>query len=102
MDSESRATTFSRGPSTRSLSFDHRLVVLAIGMFAIGADSFVIAGILVEIAQELDVSIAAAGQLITVYAFCYAIFTPIAAVATANWPRQYVLLTGLLIFVVGN
>lgn len=71
-------------------------------MFAVGTDSFVIAGILVEIAQELDVSIAAAGQLITVYAFCYAIFTPVVAVATANWPRRRVLLTGLLIFVVGN
>jgi len=64
MDGETRAATLSREASTRSLSFDHRLVILAVGMFAIGTDSFVIAGILVEIAQDLDVSIVAAGQLI--------------------------------------
>jgi predicted MFS family arabinose efflux permease len=102
MDGETRTATLPRGPLTQSSFFDHRLAVLAIGMFAIGTDSFVIAGMLVEIAQELDVSVAAAGQLITVYALCYAVFTPIAAVATANWPRQRVLLTGLLIFVIGN
>jgi predicted MFS family arabinose efflux permease len=88
--------------ATRPISFDHRLIFLAAGMFAIGTDNFVIAGLLVEIAQDFNVSIAAAGQLITVYAFCYAVFTPVVAVATANWPRERVLLGGLIVFVLGN
>jgi predicted MFS family arabinose efflux permease len=81
---------------------NRRLVLLATGMFAIGTDSFVIAGLLSTIANDLNVSIAVAGQLITTYALCYAIFTPITAVITANWRRQSVLLTGLLLFILGN
>jgi predicted MFS family arabinose efflux permease len=95
-------TKLLRARLTKSNLFDRQLLLLAIGMFAIGTDGFVIAGVLTEIAHDFDVSIAVAGQLITAYALCYAIFTPITAVATANWPRQRVLLTGLLIFVFGN
>jgi hypothetical protein len=94
--------TPTRALAAKFYSFDRRLALLALGMFAIGTDSFVIAGILGEIARDFDVSIAAAGQLITTYALSYAIFTPITAVAMANWPRQRVLLAGILIFVVGN
>lgn len=40
---------------------DMRLITLALGTFAIGTDSFVVAGILPEVSQSLDVSIEAAG-----------------------------------------
>lgn len=52
---------------------DRRLIMLALGMFALGTDSFVFAGILPEIAQHFDVSIGAAGQMTTVYAISYAL-----------------------------
>ena len=39
---------------------DMRVIPLALGAFAIGTDSFVVAGILPEIAQSLNVSIATA------------------------------------------
>lgn len=102
MTTGAEPATPTRALAAKFYSFDRRLALLALGMFAIGTDSFVIAGILGEIARDFDVSIAAAGQLITTYALSYAIFTPITAVAMANWPRQRVLLTGILIFVVGN
>jgi predicted MFS family arabinose efflux permease len=91
-----------RGLSAKAPFFDRRLLVLATGMFAIGTDSFVVAGILIQIAQGLGISIAAAGQLITVYAVSYAVFTPIMAAALSHWPRKRVLLTGLVIFLAGN
>lgn len=40
---------------------DRRLLVLALGMFALGTDSFVVAGVLPEIAYSFDVSIGTAG-----------------------------------------
>lgn len=81
---------------------DSRLLVLALGTFAIGTDSFVVAGILPDISRSLQVSVGAAGQLITVYAFTYAVMTPLMAALTVQWPRKRVLLAGLGIFVVGN
>ncbi|MGN7806773.1 MFS transporter [Ensifer sp. 22521] len=81
---------------------DRRLLVLAVGMFAIGTDSFVIAGILPEVSQSLGVSIAVAGQMVTVYALSFAVLSPVIAAAAAHWPRKRLLLAGLAVFVVGN
>lgn len=81
---------------------DMRLITLALGTFAIGTDSFVVAGILPEVSQSLDVSIEAAGQMITVYALAYALMTPVMATLTAHWPRRLVLGSGLVIFTIGN
>jgi predicted MFS family arabinose efflux permease len=42
---------------------DRRLLVLAMGMFTLGTDNFVAAGVLPEIARGFDVSVGAAGQM---------------------------------------
>jgi len=81
---------------------NYRLLVLAFGTFAIGTDAYVVAGILPEVARSFDVSIAAAGQFVTVYSFAYAILSPLMATVTAHWPRRRVLLAGLAVFIVGN
>lgn len=81
---------------------DRRLIMLALGMFALGTDSFVFAGILPEIAQHFDVSIGAAGQMTTVYAISYALLAPVLAALAAGIPRKRVLLAGLGLFVIAN
>lgn len=81
---------------------DRRLLTLAAGMFAIGTDTFVIAGILAPAARSLDVSIETAGQLVTAYALAYALMSPVLAALTATWPRKKVLMAGLVIFTIGN
>lgn len=78
------------------------LLVLTAALFAIGTDSFVIAGILPDAGHSLGVGIGAAGWLITAYAFTYAILGPVMAALTTRWPRRALFLTGLGIFVVGN
>ncbi|MFI6598739.1 MFS transporter [Nonomuraea sp. NPDC050536] len=78
------------------------LIVLALGVFAVGTDSFVIAGILPEMATSLGVSVTIAGQLITAYALAYAILSPVMAALTGSWPRKRVLLLGLTVFTLGN
>lgn len=81
---------------------DRRLIVLAAGMFAIGTDSFVVAGILPQVAQSLGVSVGVAGQMVTLYALSYALLSPVIAAALAHWPRKRLLLAGLAVFVAGN
>jgi multidrug resistance protein len=81
---------------------DKRLLVLACGMFAIGTDSFVVAGVLDQVSASLGISIALAGQMVTLYALSYALLSPVIATTAAHWPRKRLLLTGLVIFVLGN
>ena len=81
---------------------DKRLLVLASGMFAIGTDSFVVAGVLGQVSASLGVTVAVAGQMVTLYALSYALLSPVIATAAANWPRKRLLLMGLVIFVIGN
>ena len=63
---------------------DRRLLVLALGMFALGTDSFVVAGVLPEIARDFNVSIGAAGQMTTIYAATIAVLAPVIAAAFAS------------------
>jgi predicted MFS family arabinose efflux permease len=81
---------------------DRRLIVLAAGMFAVGTDSFVVAGILPQVAASLGVSIPLAGQMVTLYALSYALLSPTVAALAAHWPRKRLLLSGLGVFVLGN
>ena len=79
-----------------------RVYLLAIGTFAIGTDGFVIAGVLGDIAKETDVSVAAAGQLVTIFAWVYAVSSPITAAAFARIPRRQMLYGALVVFTLGN
>ncbi|MCP3728603.1 MFS transporter [Paraburkholderia sp. CNPSo 3272] len=81
---------------------DRRLLTLSLGMFALGTDSFVFAGILPEIAHSFGVSIGAAGQLISVYALSYALLGPTLAALAANVARKRLLLSGIGLFVIAN
>ncbi|GHC44030.1 MFS transporter [Streptomyces cinnamoneus] len=78
------------------------LAVLAAGMFAIGTDSFVIAGILPDAADSLGVPLGTAGWLLTAYALTYAVLGPVMAASTTRWPRRTLFLTGFVVFTAGN
>lgn len=81
---------------------DRRLLVLALGMFAMGTDNFVVAGILPSVASSLNSSISLTGQMVTVYALSFAVLAPIMAVVAGRWPRKVLLVSALAIFVAGN
>lgn len=81
---------------------DKRLLILALGMFALGTDTFVVAGILPQLAHTFDVDVAMAGQLTTLYAVSYALLAPTIAAIAGNIPRQRLMLSGLGIFVLAN
>lgn len=81
---------------------DKRLLVLALGMFALGTDSFVVAGVLPQISHTFGVRIGVAGQMTTIYAVTYALLAPTIAALAAGVPRKRLLLWSLVLFVVAN
>ena len=88
--------------SSKVFLVDRRLLMLALGMFAMGTDNFVVAGILPGVAASLGTSVSVAGQMVTVYALSFAILAPIMAAVAGGWPRKTLLVSALGIFVVGN
>lgn len=78
------------------------LAALFVASFVFYTDDYVIAGVLPEIARDLGVSQAAAGQLITVFAVTVALVAPVAAVVLARAPRRVLLVASLCAFVAAN
>src|SRR5579859_3306877 len=79
-----------------------RIMVLALGTFALGTDGFVIAGILPDIAHQLNISVDMAGQLVTAFSLIYALGAPVLAAAAGNIARKRLLLLSLILFVIAN
>ncbi|MGS2805036.1 MFS transporter [Nocardia sp. MW-W600-9] len=78
------------------------LVALFAASFIFYTDDYVIAGVLPEIADDLGVSQAAAGQLVTVFAVTVAVVAPVAGVLLARVSRRTLLVTCLCVFVAAN
>ncbi len=78
------------------------LVLLSFVNLVIGTGAFVIGGILASVASDLGVSVAAAGQAMTVYALASGTLAPLVLVATGRWSRKHALLAALAVYVVGN
>ncbi|MEM5371173.1 MFS transporter [Paraburkholderia azotifigens] len=81
---------------------NRRLLILALGMFAMGTDNFVVAGILPGVAASLNTSVGLAGLMVTCYALTYALAAPVMAALAGGWPRKLLLVCALGIFVAGN
>lgn len=78
------------------------LLALAIGAFGIGTTEFVIAGLLPEVAAEFDVSIPAAGWLISGYALGVAAGAVPMTLLGARLRRKHLLLILMVVFIAGN
>src|SRR5258708_9383593 len=79
-----------------------RILLLALGTFAIGTDGFVIAGILPNIAHDLNISIALAGFLVTAFSLVYALGSPVLVALTSSITQQRLLLLTLSVFILAN
>ena len=75
---------------------------MALGTFAIGAEGFMIAPLLPRLAGDLSVSVAAAGQLVTVFALTYAFSSPILTALTGNLNRRRLLVLSMIGFAAAN
>ncbi|MEI3599143.1 MULTISPECIES: MFS transporter [unclassified Oceanobacillus] len=81
---------------------NYRLLILVLGIFIIGTDDFVIAGLLPHISNEMNVTIATAGQLVTAFAIAYAIGAPLFGTLMMNLPLKSLLVISMLMFAIAN
>jgi predicted MFS family arabinose efflux permease len=79
-----------------------RLYWLALGTFAIGTEGFMIAPLLADLADDLAVSLVAAGQLVTVFALTYAFSSPLLTALTGDVDRRWLLIASMLAFAAAN
>ncbi len=79
-----------------------KVFILALSAVAVGLVELIVGGILPTIANDFNISLSSAGQLITVFALIYAIAGPVLLVITSKVERKKLYLTSLLIFFIGN
>ena len=71
---------------------------LTAGAFGIGTTEFVIMGLLLQVAADLQVSVAMTGLLISGYALGVFVGAPVLTLATRKLPRKQVLILLMAIF----
>jgi MFS transporter, DHA1 family, inner membrane transport protein len=78
------------------------LVALGFGAFVIGTAEFIVIGVLDLVARDLQLSISAAGYMVTAYALGISIGGPLVAAATTRMNRRTLLLWAVGISVMAN
>jgi predicted MFS family arabinose efflux permease len=86
-------------PAARSMT---PIYWMAVGTFAIGTEGFMIAPLLPRLAGDLKVSVAEAGQLVTVFALTYALSSPILTALTGALNRRRLLVFSMIGFAAAN
>ncbi|GAA2310809.1 MFS transporter [Streptomyces kunmingensis] len=76
--------------------------MLALGTFLMGTTEFVVAGLLPEIAGDLQVSVARTGLMITVFAVGMIVGAPLMAMLTLRLPKRLTLMLALGVFAAGH
>ncbi|WP_264931553.1 Cmx/CmrA family chloramphenicol efflux MFS transporter, partial [Streptomyces sp. A012304] len=74
------------------------LYLLALAVFAMGTSEFMLAGLLPDIASDLDVTVGTAGVLTSAFAIGMIVGAPLVAALARNWPRRSSLLGFVLAF----
>lgn len=96
------STALNNKRATAKEPFPISILTLTVGAFAIGMTEFVIMGLLPNVAEDLNVSISSAGQLITAYAMGVAIGAPILTILTQRIPQKRLLYLLMILFILGN
>ena len=79
-----------------------RLLTLSMGSFAVGTGAYVVAGVLVDISEDLSVSVATAGLLVTIFALTFAVASPVLVAATSSVSRRRLIVGALVGFALAN
>jgi MFS transporter, DHA1 family, inner membrane transport protein len=94
--------SIARQPLWNPRTLDLRVLILALGTFAIGTDAFIIGGILPKIAHDLSVSVGNAGLVASVFSLSYALGSPAVSALSARLRRSDVIIGGLAAFSAAN
>ncbi|TYS19847.1 MFS transporter [Rossellomorea vietnamensis] len=79
-----------------------KVFILALSTVAVGLVELIVGGILPTIAEDFNISLSSAGQLITVFALIYAVAGPGLLVLTSKIERKKLYLISLFVFFIGN
>ncbi|MEN5301276.1 MFS transporter [Pseudomonas sp. TWI628] len=93
-------TTAQVASSSRSAAIS--IAILAFSAFLIVTTEFLIVGLLPALARDLNISIAVAGQLVTLFAFTVMIFGPPLTAALSHLERKKLFIGILLLFAAAN
>ncbi|AKU24123.1 MFS transporter [Massilia sp. NR 4-1] len=93
------ATAPDLAPATRS---GVAIAVLAVAAFAIVTTEYLIVGLLPGLARDMRISISAAGQLVTLFAFTVMLFGPPLTVLLSHIERKRLFVGILLLFAAAN
>lgn len=94
MSQATASSSFVEEPASHT-RINPRIILLSLGMFALGTDAFIVAGVLPVIARETRAPEGLVGQLVTAFALTYGLGAPILAATTSRWPRHRVLIAAL-------
>ncbi|MCW5269242.1 MFS transporter [Pseudomonas aeruginosa] len=78
------------------------VAILAFSAFLIVTTEFLIVGLLPSLARDLQISISAAGRLVTLFAFTVMLFGPPLTAVLAHLPRKPLFVAILLVFALSN
>ncbi|HEI6752559.1 TPA: MFS transporter [Legionella pneumophila] len=78
------------------------LVFLAIGMFTVGCNTFLIAGLLPQIGETLGQPVAVTGQGVSLFSLTYLLSAPLFSLIFANQPVKRMVQLALTVFMFGN
>jgi predicted MFS family arabinose efflux permease len=88
--------SYSRGSIYAPLS------ILAVGLFAVGTNAFVIAGLLPDIAADFGVTAHEVSYSITFYSIVVAVGAPVLSILLPRMSRTRLMALGLLVFTLGT
>jgi len=74
------------------------LYLLALAVFAMGTSEFMLAGLLPDIAPDLDVTVGTAGVLTSAFAIGMTVGAPLMAGLARHWPARFSLLGFVFVF----
>lgn len=78
------------------------VLLLSFGMFALGFDAYVIAGLLPGISDTYQKSTAQVGQAVSIFTLFYAISAPVFSSLLAGKPIKKILIWSMFIFTIAN
>lgn len=79
-----------------------RLIFLAVGMFSMGCDNYIVVSLLSEISTFFSSSLAATSQSVSVFRLAYGISAPLFALMLARKPARLTLAASVGVFFAGN
>lgn len=79
-----------------------QILIMAIAAFIIVTTEFLIVGLLPALSRDLDISIALAGQVVTLFAFTVMLFGPVLTAKLAHVERKKLFTLILMVFAASN